>query len=231
MAVCKDVILAFDLDDTLYKEWDFVRSGWMAVAKYVADLNRGQIEASELFDIMQNANDAFDALSDYLSEKDLVSISVQDMLNIYRSHIPTISLDSCTENVLNRLLQLGYTIAIITDGRSVTQHNKIDALRLDRYTDIVIVSEDIGYDKNTPEPFKRLNSYFGNMARYVYIGDNPAKDFRYPNLMGWRTIMLKDNRGINIHTQSTDCLPDEFKAQQTINSIKQLLDVLLPYPI
>ena len=36
---------------------------------------------------------------------------------------------------------------------------------------------------------------------YVYIGDNPHKDFITPNKLGWTTICLLD-RGQNIHKQN-----------------------------
>lgn len=221
-------VIAFDLDDTLYKERDFVRSGWMAVAKHIEELNQGRITADELFDIMQNADNAFDALSAYLSEhSSLIGIDIAEMLVIYRNHFPTICLDTLTKQTLGRIITEGYAIALITDGRAVTQRNKILALGLDRYADgnAIIISEEIGNDKNTPAPFELLRSRLGDV-NYTYVGDNPAKDFHYPNLMGWKTIMLRDVQGVNIHTQSTDKLAAEYRAQTTIDRLDQIFDSL-----
>jgi putative hydrolase of the HAD superfamily len=228
MAKLKGVI-AFDLDDTLYKERDFVRSGWMAVAKHIAELNQGHVTANELFDVMQNAGNAFDALSAYLSDRNgLIAIDIDQMLAIYRNHFPSISLDKLTRYTLDRIKAEGYAIALITDGRATTQRNKIAALGLDKYAanEAIIISEEIGNDKNTPAPFELLRSRLGDVS-YTYVGDNPAKDFHYPNLMGWKTLMLKDTQGVNIHTQSTTDLAPEFRAQATIDSLDQILDSLL----
>jgi hypothetical protein len=44
--------------------------------------------------------------------------------------------------------------------------------------------------------------------------------------MGWKTIMLRDVQGVNIHTQSTDKLAAEYRAQTTIDRLDQIFDSL-----
>ena len=69
--------------------------------------------------------------------------------------------------------------------------------------------------------------------RYVYVGDNPVKDFVAPNELGWMTVGLK--AGVrNIHTQvfeKNDCsytpfawidaLPDLFELDIVVNEYYQ----------
>ena len=57
--------VVFDLDDTLYKERDYVASGFRAVADEIAA--ESGIEAKRLLDVMSGADNAFDALRDYLA--------------------------------------------------------------------------------------------------------------------------------------------------------------------
>jgi putative hydrolase of the HAD superfamily len=35
-------------------------------------------------------------------------------------------------------------------------------------------------------------------ARFLYVGDNPDKDFLAPNRLGWTTVMVRDER--NLHS-------------------------------
>jgi putative hydrolase of the HAD superfamily len=65
--------------------------------------------------------------------------------------------------------------------------------------------------------------------RFVYIGDNPKKDFYWANRLGWTTIMLLDN-GRNIHHQAEVIAslenPHEYLAQYTIKHLTDLDTVL-----
>jgi putative hydrolase of the HAD superfamily len=90
-------------------------------------------------------------------------------------------------------------IAIITDGRSVTQRAKISALSLNDYTSDIYISEEVGHEKPDPYSFVKIfDKYRG--FQFLYIGDNPQKDFLSPNMLGWTTICRLDD-GQNVHKQ------------------------------
>jgi putative hydrolase of the HAD superfamily len=55
---------------------------------------------------------------------------------------------------------------------------------------------------------------------YIYIADNPNKDFVTPNKLGWSSICVLD-RGQNIHVQNFD-LPKDFLPQFFINSFQEI---------
>ena len=97
----------------------------------------------------------------------------------------------------------GDVVGLITDGRSVTQRRKIEALALGRWIsdENIFISEERGYDKRRPEPFRSFMERYPTAEEYVYIGDNPMKDFEVANRLGWTTVMLRDTSGINIHPQ------------------------------
>ena len=63
--------------------------------------------------------------------------------------------------------------------------------------------------------------------RFVYVGDNPAKDFRWPNALGWLTVQLDDPDGVNIHSQAID-VPADFHAARHIARVADLLPLLSP---
>lgn len=175
-----------------------------------------------LYSVMSDAPDAFDSLVSYLTSHG-IDCNVSEMIDIYRNHFPDIKLSESTRQVIGILSGI-HSLAIITDGRSIAQRNKYKALGLDRFIPQkrLIISEEIGADKTTPVPFRTLMSLYPDEKLWIYIGDNPAKDFHYPNIFGWTTIMLRDADGRNIHPQTLD-LPPEYVPRITINSLDELL--------
>jgi len=213
--------VAFDLDDTLYKERDFVESGRKAVAAAMSDISG--IDARRLYDVMAKADNAFDALLGELSGHVAEPVTIDSILEIYRCHMPDLNLPADTAGLLAGLKSRGVDMGLITDGRSVTQWNKIKALGLEKYIDRhnIIVSEDVGSDKHKPLPFEILEARVGARS-YIYVGDNPAKDFHYPNIKGWQTVMLRDAKGENVHSQSFKGLSVEFIPQVIIDNINEI---------
>lgn len=209
-------VVVFDLDDTLYKEIDFLKSAYHAIATYVA----GDVDSKLVFDKMmtwyiQNENVFQQVISNFSQKED-----VTHLLGIYRNHFPEISLSSDIEMVLENLYQVA-TLGIITDGRSVSQRNKIEALGLGRYfcNDNILISEETGYSKPSEQPFRFfMDKYPG--SDYFYVGDNTEKDFIAPNRLGWSTICLKDN-GKNIHKQHFDQQTDK-SPQQIVKSLSEI---------
>lgn len=192
-------VVAFDLDDTLYKEEDFVLSAFREVAEKVAagfGINEATAYAA-MSDAFRHGENPFDALQKTTTKE----LPVKEFVSAYRSHFPSIQLDRETGALLESLQRQGCVLGLITDGRSLTQRNKIKALGLERYFDAenILISEETGADKLQPDNFERLQREYP-AANYFYVGDNPAKDFHHPNLLGWKTVCLKDD-GRNIHPQ------------------------------
>lgn len=215
-------LMVFDLDDTLYKERDYVRSGRRAVADAVgADLG---IDADGLMALMEAAPNAFDALIDAIAGlAGADAWPVSRMVEVYRGHTPKISLAPETRAVLAELSRR-HTLAMVTDGNATRQHAKIKALGLYEFFDPenIYVSDDTGSDKTTPLPFAAMERRHGAMRRY-YIGDNLAKDFHWPGLRGWTTVMLLDNDKTNINPQRPAAAPAVFRPHIAIASLEPLL--------
>ena len=202
----QNVVVVFDLDDTLFYEKDYVISAYRAIDRYMVDKHsiaqdfcyQTMIVA---FEKKQNPFDAlFHALSGTYPE---VNEDIATLLDIYRYHAPSISLSPQTSEFLQQLQSMKIRMGLVTDGRSKTQRNKIDALGIAKYFDAqdIIISEEIGKDKSSPDAFSHFVHRFPNAKGFIYVGDNPAKDFLWPNLLGWKSICLKD-KGDNIHPQT-----------------------------
>ncbi len=209
----------FDLDDTLFSERDFLHSGWHAVAHEAE--KRGLLESAKAYELMTKAPDAFDALHEAYPE-----FSIADMLEVYRNHVPDIHLKPGAWQTVMQLRDAGAPVGIITDGRSISQRNKIKALGLDTIVDYIGISAETGADKHQARTFLHAEEHFGKHRPYIYIGDNPAKDFAQANKLGWHTVMLRESSpGINIHPQTfagpdTDCRPDFI-----INDLPEVISI------
>ncbi|MFI3239801.1 MAG: HAD hydrolase-like protein [Bacteroidales bacterium] len=216
------ILIAFDLDDTLYKEIEFVKSAYRHISNYIN--NSYGINIQESFNILYNAyksnKNPFDTL---LDSHPIITESAMDLVELYRYHTPTITLDHETTQLLEQLNTAGYTLAIITDGRSRTQRNKISALELLSYIDNenIIISEEIGSDKTNIRNFLYFNDSYTTL---YYVGDNPRKDFLNPNTLNWHTIMLRDS-GENIHTQEIQ-LSENHHAEYLIDTIAEVATII-----
>ena len=213
-------VFVFDLDDTLYKEVDYLKSAFREIASFL-EFNYGLSDVYDrLLQYWQNGENAFENV---IKEGHL-PLHVEDLLKMYRAHRPQITLDKDTRQVLDQLHQ-ECVLGIITDGRSLTQRNKMEALGLGAYIEHqnLHISEETGYAKPSPEPFRSLMKMYPD-SDYYYIGDNPAKDFIAPNQLGWITVCLLDD-GRNIHPQVWSA-KNEYLPQKKVNSLLELLSIL-----
>ncbi len=203
--------IVFDLDDTLFQEADFVKSAFRALARRFNCMKiAGLAGDSSTF------HDAFDKAATELS------LPVEKVIEFYRNHVPDISLDPHVERKLKSLSEQGITLALLTDGRSVTQRNKIRGLNLSRFfrDDLIFISEETNLDKTSPDAFIQVEKAAGNPP-YIYVGDNPAKDFLQPRRLSWTTVMISGS-GQNIHSQNLTGLPAEYHPDRVIDSIEEL---------
>lgn len=199
----KDIVV-FDLDDTLYKEIDYLKSAYNEIANSV-----GLDVADEMFCWYLAGKNAFQSLID----KYHVSLTLPELLDIYRFHEPKIKLLPDAEEFLSALRESNVHIGIISDGRSRTQRNKLRALGID-WIDDVVISEEFGSEKPSEGNYRHFMDKYPNM-RYYYFADNIKKDFITPNRLGWRTVCLKDD-GRNIHKQDFS-LSQEFLPTKVIS--------------
>lgn len=125
----------FDLDDTLYSEKEYVKSGYKAVSEY---LGGGYEE--QLWKFFEEGKPAIDELLKELGRES----EKKQTLAIYRKHKPKIHLYDGVVSLLNYLRCKGIKVGIITDGRPEGQRNKIDMLKLKELVDDIIITDELG---------------------------------------------------------------------------------------
>ena len=209
----KKRVFIFDLDDTLYKEIDFLKSAYHEIAKVIGH--------PEAFDFMLDSYLYGDNAFKSVIYKYHLKFTVGQLLDIYRNHKPDISLEQDTATTLDALKASGAIMCLLTDGRSLTQRNKIEAFRLNRWfaDEDILISEEFGYGKPSIECYQYFLDRYPD-AQFTVIGDNPAKDFLTPNKLGWMTICLRPN-GQNIHNQNLK-VPKEYLAKHKIDNLSQI---------
>ena len=148
------------------------------------------------------------------------------MLAVYRNHKPHIALNKSVEETLDWLKAHGIILGLITDGRMTQQMNKVDALGLKRYIheDDVIINEAEEFRKPDQRCFKHFMDKYGPDSEYWYVGDNPCKDFKGPNALGWTTICLRDD-GRNIHPQRFDG-DESFLPKVTTDKMANIISMI-----
>lgn len=184
--------VVFDLDDTLYSEKNYVRSGYRKIAQNYPDIENAE---EKLWNSFLKGEKAIDKVFD---EARLDEKEKKNALNIYRGHMPVIELYAGVSEMLIRIKNKGKKIGIITDGRPDGQKNKIKALKLD--VDQVIITDELGgiqYRKPNKKAFELMqNRWKIEFNKMVYIGDNVTKDFIAPKELGMKVIYFKNADGL-----------------------------------
>ena len=191
--------IAFDLDDTLYLEREYVRSGFEAVGSWAAT-------ALGVADCKERAWRAFEAgvrgstFETILREVGRIPdpLVIEEMVQVYRNHSPVISLPADAVYCLQELKSEA-VLAIITDGFAGSQQAKCRSLSLAGLVDFIICTGQWGpeYHKPNPRAFHYLQSQVEpSVSRFVYVADNPAKDFQAPLELGWDVVRIKRPGGL-----------------------------------
>lgn len=215
--------LVFDLDDTLYLEREFVMSGYRAVARHLADHCGLSFETviSTMADtyFTDGRQSVFPAL---LARFPKLSLSIADLVEIYRHHKPEIRLYPGYRRLL-RNLSREYMMGVITDGLPDVQAGKIRALGLSHIMNKIVYTWEYGAEKQKPHPFSftlMLECLGTEPGAALYIGDNPAKDCRGAHAAGMPFVLVRYSRS---HTDGTAV---QEKPEYMIDSLFQLPQIL-----
>ncbi len=202
-------VVVFDLDDTLMLERDYCRSGFRLIAGMLAARHGAQwLGISKRLDtILRRRGAYFDFLETQLAREAGLSDAalrseMQQLVDAYRSHVPKrLNLRPGVREMLDELRRRRVVMAMITDGRSVTQRAKLKALGIEKYFHPanILISQETSADKSTPANFECIVRRYPEARRFHYVADNVAKDFLMPSLMGWQTWRVPPHHD-EVHT-------------------------------
>jgi putative hydrolase of the HAD superfamily len=190
--------LVFDMDDTLYPERQFIRSGFAAVAKEVARRFGGSHDAVQatLLRALRGGRRA-QALQELCTAHRLPGDLVPTLVDIIRGHAPRLRLPLESRETLRGVRGQGWAIGVLTNGRPDIQARKAAALGLSAYVDEIVFAEDwgSGRGKPEPEPFDVILERVGaDRTATVYVGDDPWCDVFGARRAGLKTVLV-DPRG------------------------------------
>ena len=198
----------FDLDDTLYSEKEYVKSGFKAVSDYL-----GENYEETLWGYFNARKPAIDELLNEIGR----NIEKNDVIRIYRSHKPDIHLYNGVVEMIDTLKQRGIKVGVITDGRPEGQKRKLEALGLWKLVDDVIVTDELGgiqFRKPCDIAFRiMITKWRLNPSEIIYVGDNPIKDFQAPIQLGMRSLWYRNKEGI-------------YSGDSNVTTIENVTDVL-----
>lgn len=220
-------VVCFDLDDTLYKEVDYLKSAYKEIANYAVKHCSECVDSSTIlakaynvmFTAYMKGENAFKCLNEFLC----INLPISEYLQIYHEHKPDIKLSEDTISTLDALKSLGCVIGLITDGRSLQQRNKIEALGLYRWicNENIVISEEFGSEKPNFANYEYFMKLYPNCHDFWYVGDNLQKDFVAANALKWTTVCLKDD-GKNIHRQDISIVREK-KSKKTVIKLADII--------
>ena len=201
----------FDLDDTLYSEKQYIKSGYKKVAETLGD----KTLADRFWNYFEKGRPAIDEVL-----RDLGCMNRKaECLEAYREQIPEIILYDGVTDLISELKSKGVKIGIITDGRVSGQRKKIQALGLDKMVEDIIITDELGgtqFRKPCDIAFRIMQRRWGiPFEQLVYVGDNVEKDFQAPKQLGMGWIHFLNEDGLYTKSNKKD-----------INSVKYMKDLI-----
>jgi putative hydrolase of the HAD superfamily len=219
-------LIAFDLDDTLYPELTFVQSGFRAVAQEIeARFSFSNNFYNILWGIFSDGErtKTFDRA---LAKAGLTATveAVKEMVAVYRTHLPAITLYPDAQEILE-CLRGRIKTGLITDGFLETQRNKVKALKIETYFNMMIYTDEAGRDSWKPSPwgYQKMMTHFDLQGlQCAYVGDNSLKDFAGAKALGWRTVKVVRSDGLykNVPIVSEN---DADYSISTLTELKKLI--------
>jgi len=185
--------LILDLDETLYPRERFVMSGFAAVAHHV-ELAHG-LPADAAFSLLSRAHATQQRGQEFQRLCASMGLSVDvvpSLVDVFRRHIPAISLHDDVVDALHQLRGAGWRLGILTNGLPSVQFRKIAALELTALVDeIVYAEEHVAGGKPAAAAFNAvLRSLDLSAGQCVCVGDDLVRDVRGARALGMRTIRI-----------------------------------------
>ena len=217
--------VCFDLDYTLFDLRQYSRGAFHDISEYLGTATGRplsevrQVFLQELERGHQNVlNRGLSALG-ILEHEKILSV----LVNIYRSHQPSLSLYPDVLPTLQALRKMGCKLGVVTNGTLSTQLKKVMALGLTAWLDVIIYADALGraHWKPSPLPYRvALEALDGNPTETLYVGDDPHTDFKGALLIGMTTARILRGEFQQIAEEPM------FPPDHTIMSLEELISLI-----
>lgn len=219
--------VVFDLDDTLFRERDYVRSGFSAVGECLRKaLARGTDFEGWMW--RRFASGRRERMFDAANRRFRLRLSDAEILRLvetYRRHRPRIRPCRGVAKLLTELRRRRRKLGLLSDGYLPAQRLKLTALGLAKHFDAIVFTEETGRWAWKPSPagFEKMRRRLAlPHAACAYVADNPAKDFLAANTLGWLTVQWL--RPGQLHADNPP--PDGGRPQRIVRSGPELMRIL-----
>ncbi len=219
-------LILFDLDDTLFKYDEYVRSGFKAVTSYAVE--KYGINPEDFFAFLSvlhkkyKEKEIFSHVINYFS---LDPSTIIEFISVFRTHKPDIKLFEGYREILENL-KTSYNLALLTDGAVEVQNKKIDALKIKNIFNKIFFTEKFPPNKQKPSPFcfTIIAEVFKiRPNEIVYVADNPFLDFIGAKKAGMYTLRVLTGEFKNL------VVPSYYDAHYRIEDISHVKYYITEY--
>lgn len=224
----------FDVDETLYNMTQPFERAFKEIwqDKYDIDMyelyTASRIHSDRVFDQVMAGTMTVDGAGVYRMQHamrdfgfEITEEEALEFQHVYRKHQQHLDISKTMERILNLLKERGVSLAILINGETNHQMEKIRGMGLERWfsDDRIFVSDAVGYFKPDVRTFRAVEDALHlNREETWYIGDSIENDIEGAGAAGWHAILL------NRHHNDTSII--RHKPDYIVESEEELLDVL-----
>lgn len=224
----------FDVDETLYNMTQPFERAFKEIwqDKYDIDMyelyTASRIHSDRVFDQVMAGTMTVDGAGVYRMQHamrdfgfEITEEEALEFQHVYRKHQQHLDISKTMERILNLLKERGVSLAILTNGETNHQMEKIRGMGLERWfsDDRIFVSDAVGYFKPDVRTFRAVEDALHlNREETWYIGDSIENDIEGAGAAGWHAILL------NRHHNDISII--RHKPDYIVESEEELLDVL-----
>lgn len=239
--MCPIILIGFDLDDCLFDSTGLSErariKGIDAMIKLGLKLDRKNA-INLLNEIVNeygsNSSKHYDYFIRRLNTIEDFSISFNEqykyiaaaVMAYHQEKIDSIKLYDDVKPTLKKIKDMGIKSAIISDGIPIKQYEKILRLKIDKFVDLIVITDEIGIRKPNPKLFEYFLEKFGVKGNEtIYVGDNIEKDIIPANLNNIYTIYIHRGGKYDL-SLSEQNLDDKSTPDYEIHQLYELFDIV-----
>jgi putative hydrolase of the HAD superfamily len=220
----------FDIDDTLLDTSTFAKSARKSAIQLMVD-NGLPLPFDEAYTILKeiigqkgsNYEKHFDVLTKKVLGKEDPMLIALGMITYHNVKFALLRPFSKTTEILIYLKSKGYRLAVISNGLTIKQWEKLVRLNLHNFFDEIITSEEVGFEKPNKyifeEALKRMNCTAENS---IMVGNKFDTDCMGAINVGMSSILVNSK----LSSKETQKIKNENLDVKIIKNIEQLDELL-----